>query len=36
MKTHEAMFDSMPKNKNGLVVMKDMSMCPMVAGQHGR
>lgn len=36
VKTHEAMFDSMPKNKDGLVVMKDMSMCPMMAGQKGR
>lgn len=35
VKTHEAMFDSMPTNKDGLVVMKDMSMCPMMAGQKG-
>lgn len=33
LKTHEAMFDSMTKNKDDLVVMKDMSMCPMMAGQ---
>lgn len=36
VKSHEAMFDSMPKNKDGLVSMKDMSMCPMMAGQQGR
>ena len=36
VKTHEAMYDSMPKNKDGLVDMKTMSMCPMMAGQKSR
>lgn len=36
MKTHEAMFDSMPKNPDGLVAMKEMAMCPMMGGQKGR
>ncbi len=35
-KTHKAMFDSMPKNKEGLVDMKDMSNCPMMASKQGR
>lgn len=36
VRTHEAMYESMPKNKDGLVAMKDMSMCPMMGGQQGR
>lgn len=39
MTSHEAMFDAMPKNKDGVVDMKDMAMCPMMSGmsgQHGR
>lgn len=38
MKSHEAMFDAM-KNKDGVVTMADMSMCPMMKGmpeQKGR
>lgn len=33
-KAHDAMFDAMPKNKDGLVEMKDMAMCPMMGTQQ--